>query len=118
MGWKLTAGDTSFTDGDPSIDQWGRIERLTGESWLAVNPIRFMHHAAAVYAVLTGSDIPSGKVDIVGAKVVIGDRIWFEVYDDGDELPDEYENGIPPEGGDPTTSGSSGAPDDSDGPQS
>jgi hypothetical protein len=108
-------GDTWMTD-DLTLDEMVVVEEDTGATWVRFNPFLSSKHArAALIAFLArsiGRDEATRKVGALSIKEAID---CFEVVAE-DDLPDVYENGLPKAEGEPATTGSSGAPNDSDGP--
>lgn len=120
MDWTFTFDGHVFRKGDVTVKQYADIQdALDGKSWLLVNPILSAQDARQVFRVVVGDH--SENLDRDGALAVIDVMTadeFAELFkvDEDDGLPTQYTNGIPPQGGDPMTSGSSGAPDDSGGP--
>lgn len=131
MAWKFTHDDHVYDEEDVTLEQWGRIRLLTArlaapdadkppppKMWQLVNPAFDSFDATAIFAVLIGDQqglASDAAVKLAGQFTIRDLTAKFHASDE-DSTPTEYENGLPKEEGDPTTSGSSGAPSDTGGP--
>jgi hypothetical protein len=105
MPWRIDFEGEVYREGDLTLDQCGKVERLTDRSWLHINPIKFAGDAVAILAVMhaerTGKpmdDVVAHVGQIKAEKYV--DLIQVEKVDD---LPAEYRDGFPLEADEPST---------------
>lgn len=115
---QLTIDDETFTTDDLTVDEAIQVEQETGQSWLHMQPgVSAVQTKAVLVAWLSRTTARDVAAKRVGAMTVaeIADVVKIVESD----LPGEYIDGQvnPKAGGAPSTSGSSGAPDDSDGPR-
>jgi hypothetical protein len=103
--WRIDFEGEVYREGGLTLDQCGKVERLTERSWLHVNPIRWAQDAVAVVAVMH-SDRTGKPIDDVIAQV--GQLTPAQYMDlikieDDDDLPVEYRDGFPPAADEPST---------------
>jgi hypothetical protein len=100
---------------DLTLDEMVVVEEECGATWVRFNPFLSSKHAraglVAFVARSIGRDEAARKVGALSVKEAVA---CFEVVPD--DLPEVFEDGIPKAGDDQGTTGSSGAPTDSDGP--
>lgn len=110
--WEFTYGDHVLRQADITVGQAERIEKLTGKSWLLLNPVGSAAHARAVIQVM-GADA-SGKTEAeVGAEIAamrVDDYLTLlEFRNVDDDKPTSYTDGNPPVAAEPSTRSSSGS---------
>ncbi len=102
MAFELTVAGEVFRSDDLTIDEAVAIEKATGTSWLYLNPLRSGEtFRAMAVAFLRRTKTPAEAEAIVG-KLGLRDAIAaVKVVEE--DLPDEYEDGLPKAEGDPST---------------
>lgn len=115
MPFQVSLGDQKWRTDDLTLDEAIGIEKVTGRSWMQINPFRSAEDVKAILVAFL-----SRTMDPAAATAKIGGLSIQEVLDGvdvvKDDTPDMYEEGIPKAEGELGTTGSSGPPDDSDGP--
>lgn len=104
--WVIRWDDHVLSENDITIGQAERIELVTGESWLRINPLRSAKHAAGIATVMV-ADATGEDVDVVAAKVKalrVGDFLTEILDFVEDDTPGMHEDGNPPVAG--TSTGS------------
>jgi hypothetical protein len=122
----ITVDDTvhrvNFDDWSP--DEWAKFETDTGANWLTWNPFRtavdaarLVDYAAATFAV--GGNAVERAASSQQIRDSLGTRAKFiaavKYVADNVDMPEEYENGVPPEADDHSTGSSSESSADTDG---
>lgn len=108
------AGESWLLD-DLTLDEFGLIEDEVAVTWIRFNPFLSSKHArAALTAFLARTMGPEEAARKIGGLSIKEAAGCFEVVPE--DLPDVYEEGLPKEEAGPSTSGSSGPPESSDGP--
>lgn len=106
--WQFTFGDHVLSENDITVGQAERIEALTGESWLRINPLRSAKHARAIVVVMladaSGRDEEDVAAEIRAMKT--NDFLNLLEYVD-DDKPTGWTDGNPPTAAEPSTSSSS-----------
>lgn len=99
---------------DLPLEAWEPIEKATGRQWLQLlsSPAATARSAIGVYEAAC-AHVEAQPETLTPARLVADPPIFEQVPDD---LPEVFEGGIPKSEDDPETTGSSGAPDGSDGP--
>jgi hypothetical protein len=105
MPWRIDFEGEVYREGDLTLEQCGRVEAITGRSWLHINPIKFAGDAIAILAVMHGSrsSIPVEDLIVKIGEIKPGDYIDMVKVEAEDDLPDEYRDGFPPEADEPST---------------
>lgn len=87
-------------------------ERLAGIEWFKLRPLTNLGHSIAIVtAVCRHAGVEPGSVlDGLTIKRFVEDPFVRLVSEDELALPTEYENGVPPEGGEQSTDGSASSP--------
>jgi hypothetical protein len=96
--WRIDYEGEVYREGDLTLDQIGKVERLTEKSWLHIQPIRFAGDAIATLAVMVNARKGEQVEDVltkVGALKPGQYLDMIELEDDHD-LPAEYRDGFPP----------------------
>lgn len=117
MSWTVTWEDHTYRETDLTIAEAEKIVEMTGESWLTIHPLRSPRHLAVIIAVLgerQGCDYHATLAKV--RAMPVAEALELQGEEDADDLPYEYAGGLPLAGGGPGTAGSSGAPNDTDGP--
>jgi hypothetical protein len=98
MAWKFTHDGHVYKEGDVTVDQWGDICDLAGADWTVINPLRSPRYAKAIFSVVvsghTGQD-REAAAKTIGAMTTDQFLALFTDNDEGDDLPREFEDGIP-----------------------
>lgn len=105
MPWRIDFEGEVYREGDLTLDQCGRVERLTERSWLHINPLRWAQDAIAIVAVMH-SDRKGPRVDDVIAQMgALKPAQYLDLIkiEDDDDLPVEYRDGFPPAADEPST---------------
>jgi hypothetical protein len=114
MPFEVSFGDQKWRTDDLTLDEAISIEKVTGRSWMQVNPFVSAEDCKAIMVAFLAREM-----DPQAAEAKVGGLSLGEVLDSikhvKDDLPDEYVEGLPKGEGGPSTGGSSGVPDDSDG---
>lgn len=111
--WEFTYGEHVLRQADITVGQAERIEKLTGKSWLLLNPVASAAHARAIVRVM-GADASGKSEDEVGAEIAAMrvdeylDLLQYRNVDD--DKPSGYTDGIPHSAAEPTTRTSSSSP--------
>jgi hypothetical protein len=105
MPWRIDYEGEVYREGDLTLEQCGKIERLTDRSWLDINPIRWAQDAVAVIAVLHNAHkgVPIETV-LKDVGALSPDKyVRIIKVEQEDDLPAEYRDGFPPEADEPST---------------
>lgn len=102
MAFKITVDGQEFRTDDLTLDEAVAVEKATGTSWLYLNPLRSGEQCRAMMvAFLSRSRPPAAAEAFVGA---LGIREAIASVTKVDEdLPDEYEDGLPKAAAAPST---------------
>lgn len=96
MPWQIRYNDRVYRNGDLTIDDCEEIERLLGEDWGKINPLRSAKHAKVVAAFMLHRH---GGMDNDAARELIGKMKAAEflklVEPEDEDLPTETEHGLP-----------------------
>ena len=94
MPYRVTVDGVSFLTDDLTLDEAIGIETATGTPWTQINPIRSGEHCKLVMvAFLSRSRSADEAAKVVGGltlRQVLDAVTWVE-----DDLPTEYEDGLP-----------------------
>ena len=108
------AGDSWLLD-DLTLDEFAVIEDEVDVTWVRFNPLVSSKQARAVLTAFLarsiGHEEAARKIGVLSIKEAAA---CFEVV--REDLPEVYEEGLPKEEAGPSTAGSSGPPETSDGP--
>lgn len=102
MPYRVTVEGTSYSTDDLTLDEAVAIEKATGISWLYLNPVRSAEHCKAIMVAFLSRDRTPAEAEAVVGKLSLA-AATAAVTDVEDDLPDEYEDGIPKAGADPST---------------
>lgn len=115
MPFEVRFGDQKWRTDDLTLDEAIAIEKATGRSWVQINPFQSARDCKAIIVAFLAREM-----DLVAAEAKVGALSLREVLDSvnvvGDDLPDQYADGIPKGEDGPSMTGSSGEPAGSDGP--
>jgi hypothetical protein len=115
MPFQVTFGDQSWRTDDLTLDEAIGIEKITNHSWMQINPFVSAEDCKAIMVAFLSREMdPSAAETKVGSLSLREALNSVEIVKD--DLPDLYQDGIPKAGAGPSTAGSSGEPDGSDGP--
>lgn len=98
MAWKLDLDGVSLREDELTVGECENIEKLTGESWHTIHPLRSATHAAAVIevALARGGEAPEKCAERARSLTMRQVLDAFATVDD--DMPEQYEDGIPPSG--------------------
>lgn len=100
---------------DLPLEALDRIEEETGRRWSQVLSLPAFSAKSIITVYREACAVAGCEPEpLTPRKCIDGDGLFVQVPDD---MPDMYEGGLPKAEADQPTSGSSGAPDDSGGPQ-
>jgi hypothetical protein len=115
MPFQVSVGDRHWRTDDLTLDEAIGIEKATGRSWMQINPFQSAQDCKAVMVAFL-----TREMDVGAAEGKVGSLSLREVLDSveliKDDLPTQYVDGIPKAEDGPSTTGSSGEPNGSDGP--
>ena len=107
MAYKVSFEGEEFNTDDLTLDEAIGIERSTGRSWVLINPFRSAEDCKAIIvAFLTRTRDETEATKLVGALSLR--EVLASVSVAEDDLPEQFEGGIPLAGDDTSTDGSSG----------
>lgn len=114
MPWAVNTPKGQVQLMDLPLEVLGQVESDTGTRWtdILLAPASSIACAQAVYAVACKQT--DSEPEPLTARRLVEDDIFERVADD---LPEVYEGGLPKAEGEVETSGSSTAPESTDGPQ-
>lgn len=98
MAWKFEHDGHVYREGDVTVDQWVDICDLAASTWAFVNPLRAPKDAKAIFTVVVADHTGQDR-DVVSK--IIGDMTTdqflelFDANDETDDLPEEFQDGIP-----------------------
>ncbi len=93
---RITLDGKSFTTDDLTLGEAEQVEKATGESWLTMNPLRSALHCKAIIVAYLSRDHTPEEADAIATALTVKQATEaVEVVED--DLPDEYEDGIPKE---------------------
>ena len=102
MPYRVTVDGAEFTTDDLTLDEAITIEQATGTPWTQINPIRSGEHCKLVMVAFLSRTRPVDEaVKLVGAftlREVLDSVTWV-----AEDLPEEYEDGLPKAGDAPPT---------------
>lgn len=115
MPFQVSFGDRTWRTDDLTLDEAIGIEKAVGRSWMQINPFQSAQDCKAIIVAFL-----TREMDGPAAEAKVGALSLREVLESvdlvRDDLPDLYQDGLPKAEGGPSTTGSSGEPDGSDGP--
>lgn len=97
MPWRIDFEGEVYREGDLTLEQCGKVERLTDRSWLHINPIKFAQDAVAVLSVMH-HDRKGERIDDILTRVGgLKPAEYLDIIkiEDEDDLPTEYVDGNP-----------------------
>lgn len=117
MPFEITIDGHAYRTDDLTIEEAVALEDECDKTWLELNPLRsakeFRATAALFLRRTRAPEVAAKEAAAMSVKVAQESMRWVD-----DDLPTEFENGIPKEEGGPSTTTSSGSPAPlSDGPQ-
>lgn len=114
MAWAVKTPEGEVRLMDLPLEVLDKIEHETDMRWtdILVAPAASARCALAVYA--AACEQTGAEPEQLTPARLVDDELFFRAEDD---LPESYQDGIPKAEGEALTSGSSGAPNDTDGPQ-
>lgn len=102
MPYRITVEGVTFDTDDLTLDEAIAIEQATGVPWTSINPLRSGEHCklviAAYLARTRGQEVAAKTVGAMTLREVLEAVKWVE-----DDLPTEYEDGLPKAGDGPAT---------------
>lgn len=115
MPFQVTFGGQTWRTDELTLKEAIGIEKATGRSWMLINPFQSAEDCKAIMVAFLARDmapdVAETKVDGLSLREVLDSVDVIK-----DDLPDVYQDGLPKAEGEDSTNGSSGEPDDSDGP--
>ena len=105
MPWRIDFEGEVYREGDLTLEECGKVERLTDRSWLHINPVKFAQDAVAIIAVMHNAR-KGEPVDVVldrFGKLKPAQYLDMLTLEDEDDLPAEYRDGFPPAADEPST---------------
>lgn len=109
MPYLFTVGEKQYRTDDLLLDEAIAIEKLTGRSWVEINPLRSAQDCRAIlkafWARDVGEDEAEKKVVALTVRAVLDHVQWVT-----DDLPEVYEDGIPKAAAGSATDGLSPVP--------
>jgi hypothetical protein len=99
--WCIRWDNLVLSENDITIGQAERIEKLTGESWLRLNPLRSAKHAAAIATVMVGDALGKSEDDMAVEvrNVKVSDFLTELLTYGDDDTPETHQDGNPPVAG-------------------
>ena len=102
MPYKVTVEGQSFLTDDLTLDEAIAIEEATGVPWTRINPIDSGDHCKRIMTTfLARTRSAEEAAKIVGGltlRQVLAQVVWVD-----EDLPDEYEDGLPKAAAGPAT---------------
>ena len=98
MAWQFRHDGHVYKEGDVTVDQWIEILDATGARWATVNPFSHPQHAKTIFSVIVADETNVSREDaakVIGAMSTDDFLALFQDTDGSDELPKEFEDGIP-----------------------
>lgn len=97
MAWKLTYDGEVYREVDLTLAQAEAIEEKTGTTWRVLNPLHSAKHAKVVLAVCLSErkGLDYGVAEKIAAALKIDEFLEMYEVDNVDDLPSEYDDGIP-----------------------
>lgn len=108
MPIEVTVGEKVFRTDDLTLDEAILIQKETGHSWFVINPLQDPAAAKAIQTRFLAREYGEEEAAKRAGSMTVRELVAAVKAVD-DDLPDEYENGIPLVEDVPATSGSSGA---------
>lgn len=101
-------GEKVFRTDDLTLDEAILIQKETGHSWFVINPLQDPVAAKAIQTRFLAREYGEEEAAKRAGAMTVRELV-ASVKAVDDDLPDEYEGGVPLAEDAPTTSGSSGA---------
>jgi hypothetical protein len=98
LPWRFDLDGVSLREDELTVGECERIEKLTGESWHTIHPLRSATHAAAVVEVVLMRGGESADKCGERARALTMREILDAFQNVDDDLPEQYEDGVPPSG--------------------
>lgn len=115
--WQFQWDGHTYSEWDVVVSQWAQFEADLSVPYFAINPQARITHARVVVPILVAAQTGTPRDEVLAKFDAMTTRDILAMFTEAeDDLPVEYADGLPLTGGEPSTSGSSGAPDDSAGP--
>ena len=107
MPWRIDFEGEVYREGDLTLEQCGKVEKLTERSWLHINPIRFAGDAVAILGVMANARKGERIEDVLARVGGLKPADYLELIkiEDDDDLPTEYVDGNPQPAAEPSTPG-------------
>ena len=105
MPWRIDFEGEVYREGDLTLDQCGKVERLTDRSWLHINPIKWAQDAIAIVGVMHSERTGKPLEDVIAQVGQIKPERYIDLLkvEAENDLPVEYRDGFPPEADEPST---------------
>lgn len=102
MAFQITIEGEVFRTDDLTLDEAVAVEKATGTSWLYINPLRSAGDCRALMVVFLSRKRSKAEAEayVKGLSMAAGIAAVQTVEED---LPDEYEDGLPKAAGGPST---------------
>lgn len=102
MGWQFVFDGETYRDDDITLDQAERLEAATGSTWFTLAPLASAKHARVIIGLLVSDHTGKPVEDIEGQLKSMTVNAIFDLFSPAeDDLPSEFTEGIPQEGGEP-----------------
>lgn len=102
MGYQITLDGEVYRTADMSLDEAVAVEKATGTSWLYLNPVRSAADCRGFMVVFLSRTRSAAEAEAFVAKLGMVEAVEA-VKEVEDDLPEEYEGGIPKAAGAPET---------------
>jgi hypothetical protein len=107
VAFEVTIEGETFRTDDLSLDEAIMVEKATGTSWLYINPLRSAGDCRAVMVAFLSRSRSKADAEATVARLFGGPKGMKAAIDAvktvEEDLPDEYEDGLPKAGGGPST---------------
>lgn len=102
MPFQVTIDDQRYLTDDLSLNEAIAVEEATGESWVYINPFRSAKHCKAIMVAFLARQMTAEEAKAKVEALSLDDAFSaIKVVDD--DLPDEFEDGLPKAGDEPST---------------
>lgn len=102
MAFEITIEGEAYRTDDLTLDEAVAVEKATGTSWLYINPLRSAADCRALMVAFLCRTRSKGDAEAIVQKLGMRQAI-DAVKRVEQDLPDEYEDGLPKAVGDPST---------------
>lgn len=102
MGYRITLDGEDHRTDDMSLDEAVAVEKATGTSWLYLDPVRSAEQCRAFMVVFLSRKRSADEAEAFVAGLGMTEAL-AAVSKVDDDLPEEYEGGIPKAAGAPET---------------